>query len=141
MSKFEKNYDGPVLLFDGVCNFCSSSVQFILKRDKEAKFRFAHLQSDYGKEQLKKYNINEGDPLQSMVLIQDGTIYTKSSAAIQIAKQLNCPWPIFYGTIIVPRFIRDPIYDFIGNHRYQWFGKKDQCWIPENNEYRERFID
>ena len=129
-----------LLLFDGVCNFCSASVRFIIKRDKQAQFKFAHLQSEYGQQKLNEFDLNQDDPLQSMVLIENGQAYTRSTSALRIAKHLNWPWPIFYVFIIVPPFIRDAIYNFMGKNRYKWFGKKDECWLPTDERLKDRFI-
>lgn len=129
-----------VLLFDGVCNVCSGSVAFILKRDTEAKFKFAHLQSTYAQNILKKHNINQKDALASMVLLIDGKPYLKSTAALEIAKRLPMPYPMLAGGYIMPQFIRDKLYDCFGNHRYQLFGKKDECWLPDDPDWKKRFI-
>ena len=129
-----------ILLFDGVCKFCSATVRFVIIRDKHKRFRYAHLQSDFGKEQFSKLNIEGNDGLKTMILLMDGNAYIKSTAALKILKQLSWPWPIFYVFMIVPRFIRDAIYDFIGRHRYQWFGKTEECWLP-SDEDKKRFID
>jgi len=129
-----------ILLFDGVCNFCSASVRFIIKRDKQAQFKFAHLQSEFAQKKLKELNVNLSDPLSSMVLIENGRAYTQSTSALRIAKRLQWPWPIFYGFIIIPPFIRDCVYNFTGKRRYQWFGKKEVCWIPDDEKLKDRFI-
>jgi len=88
---------------------------------------------------MKQYHVTESG-LSSMILIQNQKVYRKSSAALMIARQIRMPWPILYGFVVIPVFIRDRIYDFIGNHRYQWFGKYDSCWIPDD-ESRKKFID
>ncbi|WP_420316061.1 thiol-disulfide oxidoreductase DCC family protein [Ekhidna sp.] len=129
----------PIILFDGVCNLCNSSVQFIIKRDKEEKFLFASLQSGYSKENLPPTLSNESD-LQSIVLKKGDVIKTKSSAALHISKELSGLWPALYAFIIIPKFIRDWVYDIIAKNRYRWFGKKDQCMIP-SPEIRNRFLD
>lgn len=130
-----------IILFDGVCKFCHSSVQFVIKRDRMNKFVFCPIQSEKGQSLLNQYKLtNLG--LTSMILIDERTrkSYTKSSAALHIARQLKMPWPLMFGFMILPRFIRDRIYDFIGNHRYQWFGEYESCWIPDD-ESRKKFID
>ena len=88
---------------------------------------------------MKQYQLQDSG-LSSMILLQDNIAYRKSSAALRIARQLRMPWPCLYVFIILPTPIRDIVYDFIGNHRYQWFGKYDSCWIP-NDETRKKFID
>ena len=128
-----------ILLFDGVCKFCHSSVQFVIKRDSGKNFLFCPLQSDKGKELLRAQGISDTG-LTSMILLKDGKFYKKSSAALRIAKELRAPWPLLYIFILVPAFIRNAIYDFIGKRRYKWFGKYDSCWIPDDDS-RGRFID
>ena len=129
----------PILFFDGVCNLCQGSVQFIIKRDKNNLFRFASLQSDKAKELLPAELVSE-DALQSLVLIKGDKILTKSTAALTIAKSLSGLWPALYIFLIVPKFLRDVVYDFIARNRYRWFGKKDQCMIP-TPDLKLKFID
>ncbi|KAA0948659.1 thiol-disulfide oxidoreductase DCC family protein [Sporosarcina sp. ANT_H38] len=127
-----------IILFDGVCNFCDASVQFIIKRDPAAHFLFTSLQSEKGQELTKKYAIPED--VDSLVLIENGKAFTKSSAALRIAKKLDGLWHLFFLFILVPRRIRDVVYDFIATNRYKWFGKKeDACMLP-SPEQRKRFI-
>ncbi len=128
-----------IILFDGVCNLCSGSVQFILKRDPQAKFKFASLQSSFGQTQLEKNGLDKNN-LHSIILLKDGKILQRSDAALEIAKQLNGLWPAFYVFKILPRFLRDGIYNWIATNRYTWFGKKDACWLP-SPELKSRFID
>lgn len=128
----------PVLLFDGVCNLCNGAVQFIIERDSDKRFLFASLQSDYAQQHLKEAQLPEGF-LDSLVLMDKGKYYTQSSAALRIAKQLDGAWPLMYGFIIVPKFIRDAVYNFIARNRYKWFGKKEQCWIP-TPDLKARFV-
>ena len=137
MGEGNSNINQPVILFDGVCNLCSASVQFIIKRDPKSHFKFASLQSDAGIALLKKYNIP--DELRSIVLISDGKVYNRSAAALNIAKKLSGLWPILYTYIIIPPFIRDSIYDWIADNRYKWFGKQNECMIPTAN-LKSRFI-
>lgn len=129
----------PILLFDGVCNLCSNSVQFVLKRNKKNNIRFASLQSDFARELLLNSNLPT-DYLKSLVLIENGKTFVKSDAALHLCKHLNGMWKIFKVLLIVPRFIRDPIYDLVGKYRYSWFGKKDVCWVPEQ-KWQSRFLD
>ena len=135
----DHSIEKSIILFDGVCNLCNSSVQFIIKRDKKEQFLFASLQSDYAKEQLPD-EFSDGKALQSIVLKEKDEIKTKSTAALTIAKHLSGVWPILYAFIIIPKFIRDWVYDIIAKNRYKWFGKKDQCMIP-SPELKSRFID
>ena len=129
----------PVILFDGVCNLCSGAVQFVIKRDPKHQFRFASLQSELGQQILSEYHLDIPG-IDSIILWKDGKVSIKSTAALQIAKQLNGPWPILYGFIIVPIFIRTAVYDWVARNRYKWFGKKEVCWIP-TKELSELFLD
>lgn len=121
--------NNPIILFDGVCNLCNRSIQFVLKHDKQKHFRFAALQSAAGQALLKKYNLHE-TIFNSFVLIKDGKLYLKSTAALIVAKELNGPIKILYAFIIVPTFIRNAVYNLIAKNRYKWFGKKDSCMLP-----------
>ncbi|MEL4308288.1 thiol-disulfide oxidoreductase DCC family protein [Joostella sp. CR20] len=129
-----------IVLFDGVCNLCNNSVQFIIKRDSKDVFRFASLQSELGKQLLAERNINPVET-DSIVLIEPGVAYyTKSSAAIEIAKDLGGFWSLLnVFNYILPSSIRDSVYILIANNRYKWFGKKDECPIP-TPEQQKKFI-
>lgn len=131
--------DHPVILFDGVCNLCNSSVQFIIRHDPRARFRFAALQSGFGQQQLSLHDFST-EKLVSVVLLMHGRVYNKSRAALEIARRLSGLWPIIYVFIIVPPFIRNFIYDWISRNRYRWFGKRDECMIP-TPELKARFIN
>ncbi len=132
-----------IILFDGVCNLCSGSVQFILKREKKEAFQFASLQSGYGQKQLEKLNLNKSN-LHSIILIRPNShqdqFFQRSEAALEIARKLGAGWPLLYGFKVIPRFIRDGIYNWIANNRYQFFGRKNTCWIPAP-ELKDRFIE
>lgn len=128
----------PIILFDGVCNLCNGSVQFIIKRDKEAKFRFASLQSEAGRKILEQFHLPL-DTFNSFVLYQDDKIYTRSTAALRVFSQLK-GWKWVGALSYVPRFIRDGVYNLIARNRYRWFGKKDVCMIP-TPELKSRFLD
>jgi len=128
-----------VILFDGVCNLCNGAVLFIIKRDKKVKFSFASLQSTFGQNQLKKYGLSS-EELSTIVLLKEGRIFTKSSAALEIAKELDGLWPAFYFFEIVPNFIRNFFYDFVAQNRYRWFGKREACMIP-TPELKARFVE
>jgi predicted DCC family thiol-disulfide oxidoreductase YuxK len=128
----------PLILFDGVCNLCNGSVQFIINRDKEAKFRFASLQSDAGKKILQQFQLPT-DTFNSFILYQDGKIYTRSTAALRVFSQLK-NWKWVGAFQYVPKFIRDGVYNLIARNRYKWFGKKDECMIP-TPELKSRFLD
>lgn len=127
----------PVILFDGVCNFCDASVQFILNRDPKGTFHFASLQSEAGQELVKKHNVPAD--VDSMILIEDGKVYYKSTAALRISRHLEGVWKWLYALIIVPSPIRNIAYDIIAKNRYKWFGQKDSCMLPPPN-IRKRFL-
>jgi predicted DCC family thiol-disulfide oxidoreductase YuxK len=128
----------PLILFDGVCNFCNYWVNFAIRRDKQKKLRFTPFQGNTAKKVLPRYHINPS-ALSSVIFIDNGKAYTQSSAAIRICKHLNGGWKILYGLMIIPKPLRDLIYNWIALNRYRWFGKKDQCMIP-SPEVRERFL-
>lgn len=127
-----------IILFDGVCNLCDSSVQFIIKRDPEGKFKFASLQSGIGQELLKKHGLKS--TINSFVLIENGKVYVKSGAAIRISKQLYGLWKMSTVFLVIPPFIRDSLYSVIAKNRYKWFGKKESCLLP-SPEWKNRFLD
>jgi len=124
--------NSPVILFDGVCNLCNGSVQFVIKHDKAGLFKFASLQSEAGQQLLKKHQLPATN-FNSFVLIQYEKAYTKSTAALMVAKQLTGVVKSLYAFSIIPTFIRDGVYNFIAKNRYSWFGKKDSCMIPSAN--------
>jgi predicted DCC family thiol-disulfide oxidoreductase YuxK len=128
----------PIVLFDGVCNVCNGSVLFAIKRDSQSKLKFASLQSGFGVEQSKNFNLPSSS-LNSVLFISKGKLYQKSNAALEIARHLDGLWPALYIFKIVPAFIRDFFYDLIARNRYRWFGKKDECMIP-TPELKARFI-
>ena len=127
------------ILFDGVCNLCNGFVQFVVKRDPQARFRFAALTSDAAQSLLRQSGVTLPLP-DSMVLVEDDAVYLRSDAPLRIARGLVFPWPLLYGLVVVPRFIRDRIYDFIAARRYRWFGRRDVCMIP-TPELRRRFLE
>lgn len=120
--------DNPVILFDGVCNLCQGSVQFVLKRDKKALFRFASLQSPYGEKIQQQFGITPGK-MSSFILYQEGKIFTRSEGALKMLAQLP-GWGWAKVFLWVPPFIRDGVYNLIAKNRYKWFGKKEECWLP-----------
>ncbi len=127
-----------ILLFDGECNLCNGIVQFVIKRDPNAKYQFAALQSETGQKLLKEYNFpNQFD---SFIMIEDGKAYQKSSAALRVVRHLNGGWRLFTVFKIIPTPIRDVIYNFIARNRYKWFGKRDSCMIP-TPDIKSRFLD
>jgi predicted DCC family thiol-disulfide oxidoreductase YuxK len=126
-----------VVLFDGVCNLCNGAVQFIIRRDRGARFRFASLQSDTGRRLLVDRPELYG--LDSIVLIENGQLYTQSSAALRIARRLDGPWRASGILLIAPRWLRDPVYRWIARNRYRWFGKQQSCMLP-TAEMKGRFL-
>lgn len=128
-----------IVLFDGVCNLCNSGVQFIIKKDKRNLFKFAPLQSAFGQELLKKYQISTAS-MDTFVYVNKDKAYIKSTAALKIAKELKRGWQIFYVFIIIPTFLRNFIYDLIAKNRYRWFGKKESCMVP-TPELKAKFFD
>ncbi|MBU9710993.1 thiol-disulfide oxidoreductase DCC family protein [Evansella tamaricis] len=127
-----------IILFDGVCNLCTTSVQFIIKRDPEGIFQFASLQSTEGQKLLKRYNINS--TMDSFILIKNEKYYVKSSAALHVAKELRGGWKLLFPLVVIPPPIRNIFYSIVAKNRYRWFGKKEDCMIP-TPEIRQRFLD
>ena len=127
-----------IILFDGVCNLCNGAVNFVIQRDTSNIFKFAPLQENAGTVLLKKYAISF-QKLDSIVLIENDKVYVKSSSALRIARKMSGLWPLLYVCVVIPRFIRDGVYDFIAKNRYKWFGRKEQCMIP-TPDFREKFL-
>ncbi|WP_411895176.1 thiol-disulfide oxidoreductase DCC family protein [Winogradskyella sp. A2] len=123
--------DKQVILFDGVCNLCNSSVLYVIKRDKKNKFLFAPLQSEIGNEIIEEFKIDT-KKTDSILLFDpiNHKIYHKSSAALRIANQLNYPTKLLSIFFIIPTVLRDLVYNYIAKNRYKWFGRKDACMIP-----------
>lgn len=126
-----------VLLFDGECHFCDKSVQFILKRDVKRHFKFASLQSKTGQDLREKFHVPVN--IDSLLLIENRRFYTKSSAALQVCKHLTGAWKLLYIGILIPKPIRDVVYNSVANHRYTWFGTKESCRLPTPDE-RKQFL-
>jgi len=133
------NATSPTIYFDGVCNLCNRSVQFIIKRDKRRKFRFASLQGKAGQAMLAHYSLPQNE-INSFILVEDEKVYSRSTAALRTVKLMGGPWKLLYGLIILPRFIRDPVYNWIARNRYKWFGRMEACMIPSPS-LRDRFLD
>ncbi|WP_121356442.1 thiol-disulfide oxidoreductase DCC family protein [Flavisolibacter nicotianae] len=119
----------PVILFDGVCNFCNGTVNFLLKQDKKKRFRFAALQSEAGQALLAQYGLSK-ENLDTFILVDNGKVYRRSTAALRVGSNLPWYWQWTQAFRIVPPFIRDGVYNFIARNRYKWFGKKKTCMLP-----------
>ena len=137
-----------IVLFDGLCNFCDASVNFIIEHDSAGYFKFAPLQSEAGRELAKQFGLQfdpershnaDGISIDSLILIEDGRAYTHSTGALKIARHLDRPWSWAYPLIVVPRPIRDFFYRTFAKYRYRMFGRKDECMIP-TPEVRARFL-
>jgi predicted DCC family thiol-disulfide oxidoreductase YuxK len=135
MSDHERS---SIILFDGVCNFCNGSVAFIIRRDPHKHFKFASLQSPAGQALLKKHE-RSPEQLDTLILIEEGKIYDRSTGALRIAKRLSGFWPGFYILIVIPAPIRDLLYNLVAKHRYNLFGKRDACMVP-TADVRDRFV-
>ena len=134
-----KNQDKDVILFDGVCNLCNSSVDFVLRHDTKKAFLFASLQSDAGKELLEKAGLEESY-LDSIVLYSEGSVYVGADAALRIAAKLRFPFNLLTVGRLIPGPLRTMVYNYIARNRYRWFGKQDSCRLPTPEE-KERFIE
>jgi predicted DCC family thiol-disulfide oxidoreductase YuxK len=128
-----------IVLYDGECGLCDKAVQFIIPRDPEGRFRFAAQQSEVGARLLAEHGYS--DPaMRTIVLLEEGRLYTRSAAALRIARRLSGAWPVLYGFIVVPQVLRDAVYGFIARNRYRWFGRADACRLPKPGE-QGRFLD
>lgn len=127
-----------VILFDGVCNLCNGLVQFVIARDPARRFRFASLQSDVAQRRLEGAGIAANVP-DSIVLLEEGRLFTRSTAALRIARRLRFPWSLAFALIVVPRPLRDWVYSLVARNRYRWFGRRETCMIP-TPELEERFL-
>ena len=132
--------DGPILLFDGVCNLCNGAVQFVIDHDPRARVRFAPLQSAFARELLAaRGQASAGDALDTVVLVDGDRVFTRSDAALRVARALSGAWPALYVLVVVPRFLRDAVYRFLAARRYRWFGHTAECRVP-TPELRARFL-
>ena len=129
---------GAIVLFDGVCNFCNASVNFVIEHDKAGYFKFAPLQSEIGEGMIEKYGIDT-TKTDSLIVVDNDRAYTHSSAALKIARQLDGVWSWAYAFVVIPKPIRDLAYKVFAKHRYRLFGKQDACMIT-TPEIRARFL-
>lgn len=135
----EEDIEHPLIIFDGVCNYCCGVVNFIIERDPRGLFRFAPFQSEAAERILGKFNYPAAS-LDSIVLIEEGKLYTKSEAGLRVQKLLGGIYSLLYAFIVVPAPLRDAVYDFIARNRYRWFGKKEECMIPDPG-IKSRFLE
>lgn len=127
-----------IILFDGVCNFCNASVDFVLRHDRKGRFRFAALQSAAGKAMLKELGLQD-DYIKSVVLVERERYATGSTALLRVAWRLGFPWCLLAALLIIPPFLREPVYAFFARHRYRWFGRRRNCRVPTPEE-QQRFL-
>ena len=127
-----------VILFDGVCNLCNGFVQFVVRNDRKGKFKFASLQSEFSQRELSTWNIDH-QQISTVILLDGGRIYSKSTAALKILRKLDGFWPLLFVFIVVPKFLRDAVYNTVAKNRYKWFGKKESCMLP-TPELKDRFL-
>jgi predicted DCC family thiol-disulfide oxidoreductase YuxK len=130
--------DYPIILFDGLCNLCNSAVSFTIKRDKKKNIRFTPFQSEAGRRLMEQYALPAG-MMKTFVFIEEGKAYSMSTAAFRVCRHLSGLWPLCYGFMIVPKFIRDGIYNWISANRYKWFGLRQECMVP-TPELRKLFL-
>ncbi len=132
--------DKLIVLFDGVCNLCNRSVQFIIRHDRKGRFLFAALQSDAAQALLEQLHTPVPGSPESIILVYNNRVYHYSDAVLQIARRLDGAWPLAYAGIVLPRFVRDPIYRFIARNRYRWFGRQESCMLP-SPALKARFLE
>jgi len=130
--------DSAIVLFDGVCNLCTASVRFMIRRDPAGRLRFATLQSATGQGLLERHHLPT-DALETFVVVAGDRSYTRSDAALEVARRLRTPWPLVVVLKVIPRAIRDFVYSWVARHRYRWFGRTDQCMVP-TGKLLERFL-
>ena len=129
-----------IILFDGICNLCNSAVQYIIKRDKNDEFRFATLQGEIGQQLINERTIDTSK-LDSIILIEPGiAYYSKSTAALKISQSFGGFWKMAYVLKLIPRQLRDIVYDWIARNRYGWYGKKEKCMVP-TPELKAKFLE
>ncbi|MFC6996761.1 thiol-disulfide oxidoreductase DCC family protein [Rufibacter roseus] len=126
------------ILFDGVCNLCNGFVQFVIEHDPHGYFKFAALQSEIGQQTLQQHKMPT-QQFSSFLLLENGKLYTRSSAALRVFRRLSGAWPLLYGFMILPAFLRDAVYDLVARNRYRWFGQQESCMLP-TPELKARFL-
>ena len=135
---FDFPTDKPIVLFDGVCNLCNGFVQQMIKLDPQGQFRYTAIQSPAGQQIMESQGLSTSN-ITTVVLYDQGKVYTHSDVALEIARRLGFPWNLAYGFIILPKGFRNVIYDWIARNRYRWFGQKESCMIP-TPELKSRFL-
>ena len=130
---------GALLLFDGVCNLCNGAVNFVIEADPDAYFRLGTLQSDAARPYLRAFG-RDPEAMSTVVLIENGQLYTRSTAVLRVLRRLEAPWSLLWAFIVVPRPVRDWLYDRVAASRYDWFGQRDECRVP-TPDLRARFLD
>ncbi|QIL75533.1 thiol-disulfide oxidoreductase DCC family protein [Hymenobacter sp. HDW8] len=128
-----------VILFDGVCNLCNGFVQFVINHDSGGHFRFTSLQSEAGQKLLTQHGTAVTPTPETVVLIEQGQVFTHSTAVLRILRGLGGAWQLLYVGILLPRALRDALYRFVARHRYQWFGQQESCMLP-TPELAQRFL-
>lgn len=134
-----KNESGAILLFDGVCNLCNGAVNLLIEADPDAYVRLGTLQSPAARPYLRAFG-RDPEAMSSVVLIEDGELYTRSTAVLRVLRRLEGPWSLLWAFILVPRPVRDWVYDRVASSRYQWFGRRDECRTPTPS-VRDRFLE
>jgi len=132
-------HNKQLILFDGVCNLCNSSIQYVIRHDQDDRFMFAPLQSDVGKQIIEKFNVDPSKTDSILLYSKENGLSIKSSAALRIAKHLGFPRNLMTIFFIVPTFIRNWVYNYIAKNRYKWYGKKEECMIP-TPELKSKFL-
>jgi predicted DCC family thiol-disulfide oxidoreductase YuxK len=128
-----------VILFDGVCNLCNGLVVFLVARDPRARFRFAALQSDAAALLLRSVGLAREDVLDSFILVEGGRVWQRSAACLQVARRMRFPWWLFYALVVIPRPLRNALYDYVARHRFGWFGRRETCMTP-TPDLERRFL-
>src|SRR5262245_3081134 len=135
----EHQADRPILLFDGVCNLCNGVARFVTRHDPApGRFRFAALQSELGLQILREHGL-KSDAVDTFVMIEGERVHLRSKAGLRVLRRLGFPWSLAYAFIVVPRPLRDAVYDWVARNRYRWFGRQDACMVP-TPEIRSRFL-
>ncbi len=130
---------GSIVLFDGVCNLCNGTVNFVADRDPDVHFRMASLQSETGQKLLDQYHLPK-DNFETIILIENGEAYTHSTSILRISKKLSGLWPVLSFFLLIPKPVRDWCYRLISSNRYRWFGKEEVCRVP-SPDMAHRFLE